>query len=202
MSNESFDVLVSSQTVTAGSGPCWEGYKQIGMKKGKDGKMVPNCVPVGTSISTSDESELANKRTSAQTPAPKSDRIKGSSKNKKGSAKGIKAARKVKFSASVEKSLKEKVSKHNEKSSDGRKASLGMLKAVYRRGAGAFSVSHRPGMNRNQWAMGRVNAFLRLLKSGKPSNSAYTTDNDLLPASHPRSTKKSNSSSVSTASSL
>ena len=193
MSNESFDVLVSSQTVTAGSGPCWEGYKQIGMKKGKDGKMVPNCVPVGTSISTSDESELANKRTSAQTPAPKSDRIKGSSKNKKGSAKGIKAARKVKFSASVEKSLKEKVSKHNEKSSDGRKASLGMLKAVYRRGAGAFSVSHRPGMNRNQWAMGRVNAFLRLLKSGKPSNSAYTTDNDLLPASHPRSTKKSNS---------
>jgi hypothetical protein len=68
-----------------------------------------------------------------------------------------------------------------------------MLKAVYRRGAGAFSGSHRPGMNRNQWAMGRVNAFLKLLKSGKPSNSAYTTDNDLLPSAHPRSSKKSNS---------
>ena len=132
-------------------------------------------------------------RTISQTPAPKSDKIYGSKKNKKGSAKGTKEARKVKFSASVEKSLKEKVSKHNEKASPGRKASLGMLKAVYRRGAGAFSVSHRPGMTRNQWAMGRVNAFLRLLKSGKPSNSAYTTDNDLLPASHPRSTKKSNS---------
>ena len=127
----------------------------------------------------------------AQTPAPKKDRIKGSSKNKKGSAKGTKAARKVKFSAAVEKSLKEKVAKHNEKAPEGRRASLGMLKAVYRRGAGAFSVSHRPGMTRNQWAMGRVNAFLRLLKSGKPSNSAYTTDNDLLPASHPRSSKKS-----------
>jgi hypothetical protein len=48
-------------------------------------------------------------------------------------------------------------------------------------------------MNRNQWAMGRVNAFLKLLKSGKPTNSAYTTDNDLLPSGHPRSTKKSNS---------
>jgi hypothetical protein len=24
---------------------CWEGYKQIGMKE-KDGKMVPNCVPI------------------------------------------------------------------------------------------------------------------------------------------------------------
>lgn len=133
----------------------------------------------------------------AQTPAPKSDRIYGSKKNKKGSAKGTKEARKVKFSASVEASLKEKVSKHNEKAPAGRKASLGMLKAVYRRGAGAFSVSHRPGMTRNQWAMGRVNAFLRLLKSGKPSNSAYTTDNDLLPAAHPRSTKKSNAITAS-----
>ena len=24
---------------------CWEGYKQVGMKD-KDGKMVPNCVPI------------------------------------------------------------------------------------------------------------------------------------------------------------
>ena len=30
----------------AASGPCWPGYKQIGMKKGKGGKMVPNCVPI------------------------------------------------------------------------------------------------------------------------------------------------------------
>ena len=26
--------------------PCWEGYVQRGMKPGKDGQMVPNCVPV------------------------------------------------------------------------------------------------------------------------------------------------------------
>jgi hypothetical protein len=38
--------------------------------------------------------------------------------------------------------------------------------------------------------MGRVNAFLHLLKSGSPKNSKYTTDNDLLPASHPKSSKK------------
>ena len=29
---------------TEGKGPCWDGYKQIGMKK-KGGKQVPNCVP-------------------------------------------------------------------------------------------------------------------------------------------------------------
>jgi len=26
--------------------PCWEGYVQRGMKPGKNGRMVPNCVPV------------------------------------------------------------------------------------------------------------------------------------------------------------
>jgi hypothetical protein len=129
-------------------------------------------------------------RTISQTPAPKKDQIKGSSKNKKGSASG---GRKVTFSPAVEKSLKNKVVQHNEKSGKGRRATLGMLKAVYRRGAGAYSGSHRPGMTRNQWAMGRVNAFLKILKSGKPSNSAYKQDNDLLPSGHPRSTKKSNS---------
>ena len=129
-------------------------------------------------------------RTISQTPAPKKDNIKGSSKNKKGSAAG---GRKVTFSPAVEKSLKNKVVQHNEKSGKGRRASLGMLKAVYRRGAGAYSGSHRPGMTRNQWAMGRVNAFLKILKSGKPANSAYKQDNDLLPSGHPRSTKKSNS---------
>jgi hypothetical protein len=64
-----------------------------------------------------------------------------------------------------------------------------MLKAVYRRGAGAFSSSHRPGMTRDGWAFARVNAFLRLLKSGRPANANYKQDNDLLPAKHPRSSK-------------
>jgi len=139
----------------------------------------------------------AGKKTISQTPAPKKDQIKGSNKNSKGSASGSK---KINFDAKTETTLKNKVAEHNETAPKGRKASLSMLKAVYRRGAGAFSVSHRPGMTRNQWAMGRVNAFLRLLKSGKPSSAAYKQDNDLLPASHPKSTKKS--ASAMTASGL
>lgn len=31
--------------------PCWEGYVQLGMKKGKNGEMVPNCVPAKTAQS-------------------------------------------------------------------------------------------------------------------------------------------------------
>lgn len=29
--------------------PCWDGYEQYGMKM-KDGKEVPNCVPIGESV--------------------------------------------------------------------------------------------------------------------------------------------------------
>ena len=32
--------------------PCWEGYVQRGMKPGKDGKPVPNCVPVAKTLFT------------------------------------------------------------------------------------------------------------------------------------------------------
>jgi hypothetical protein len=133
-----------------------------------------------------------------KTPAPKKDRIKGSDTNPKGSASTGKS-KAIKFSDKVEKSLKNKVSEHNENAKEGRKATLGMLKAVYRRGAGAFSTSHPAGISRDPWPLARVNAFLKLLKSGKPSNSAYNQDNDLLPAKHPRSTKKSASALTASA---
>ena len=43
--SDEFDYIEDSETKVS-DGPCWEGYKQIGMKKGKAGKMVPNCVPI------------------------------------------------------------------------------------------------------------------------------------------------------------
>jgi hypothetical protein len=36
--------------------------------------------------------------------------------------------------------------------------------------------------------MARVSAFTRLLRYGRPANSAYTSDNDLLPTTHALST--------------
>ena len=122
----------------------------------------------------------------ASRPAPKKDRIKGSKRNAPGSASGSK---KIVFSDKVETSLRNKVEEHNKNASAGRKATLPMLKAVYRRGSGAFSSSHRPGKTRDQWAMARVNAFLKLLRSGRPANPNYKQDNDLLPKAHPRSSK-------------
>jgi hypothetical protein len=131
--------------------------------------------------------------TAGSKPAPKKDQVSGSDKNAKGSADTGKG---VNFTAAIIKSLENKVAEHNEKAPAGRKVTLAKLKAVYRRGAGAFSTSHRPDQNRNSWAMARVNAFLKLVKSGKPNNPKYVSDNDLLPRMHPRSSEASNFSPI------
>ena len=43
-----FDYLAEEfdNDVKAANNPCWPGYKQVGMKRGKSGKMVPNCLPM------------------------------------------------------------------------------------------------------------------------------------------------------------
>lgn len=119
-------------------------------------------------------------KSSAQTPAKPSERRKGSSRNKPGSA-GTKTDKAIEFSKKVIDALKNKVKEHNSKSK--KKVTLGQLKKVYRRGAGAFSSSHRPGKTRGQWAMARVNMFLRMV-SGKPVKDAYRkADSDIAKAS-------------------
>ena len=132
------------------------------------------------------EADKPGKDDPRRTPAPKKDQKKGSDKNKPDSAKN--PSGKITFSKEVIAQLSKKVSEHNAKGK-GSKATIGMLKAVYRRGAGAFSTSHAPKMSRHGWAIARVNAFLTLLRTGKPSNSAYTQDNDLLPKGLPKKSK-------------
>ena len=87
------------------------------------------------------EAKRSGPKSAAQTPAKPSERRKGSSKNKSGSAGEDGGA--ITFSNKVVEALKNKVKEHNSKYS--RKVSLSQLKKVYRRGAGAFSSSHRPG---------------------------------------------------------
>lgn len=118
-------------------------------------------------------------KSAAQTPAKPNERKKGSSRNKPGSA-GTKSDKAIDFSKKVIEALKNKVKEHNSKNS--KKVTLSQLKKVYRRGAGAFSSSHRPGKTRGQWAMARVNMFLRMV-SGKPVKDAYRkADSDIAKA--------------------
>ena len=120
---------------------------------------------------------------------PKADRGRtGSAKNEPGDSKTTRGG--VEVSEEVEKTLKDKIDKHNQANpQDSQKATLGMLKAVWRRGAGAYSVGTpgKRGMQRSQWAMARVNAFLNILAGNKSGyDKDYKQDNDLLPKSHPK----------------
>ena len=127
-------------------------------------------------------------------PAPAKDQIKGSKKNPEGSAGKAAGSGTIELTEAIETGLSNKVTEHNDSlDSDApswKRATPGMLRAVYRRGSGAYSTSHRPGISRAAWSMARVNAFLVLLKRGRPANPAYITDNDLLPKGHPRSSRK------------
>jgi len=116
-------------------------------------------------------------KSGAQTPAKPSERRKGSSKNKPGSA-GTKSDKAIEFSKKVVEALKNKVKEHNSKNK--KKVTLGQLKKVFRRGAGAYSSSHRPGVSRTAWGLARVNAFLRMVKGGKVKDSYRQADKDLM----------------------
>ena len=122
-------------------------------------------------------------------PAPPEDQIEGSAKNEPGSAAGSGAD--IELSAATETALQTKSDDHNAAMSDaGRPAwtrvTVGKLRSVYRRGSGAYSTSHRPGISRAAWSMARVNAFLYLARTGRPQNPRYVGDNDLLHPDHPK----------------
>ena len=123
------------------------------------------------------------RKSAAQTPAPKSDRIKGSKTNKAGSAASKKSAASIVVSEKVLKTLKDKADKYNENHTS--KVSVNTLKAVFRRGSGAYSTSHRPTItggapnSRNAWSFARVNKFL-LKKGGTKVKAAYVQDDDLM----------------------
>jgi hypothetical protein len=124
--------------------------------------------------------ERKGPKSAAQTPSKPSERRKGSSRNKPGSA-GTKTDKGIEYSKKVIEALKNKVKEHNSKYS--KKVTLSQLKKVYRRGAGAFSSSHRPGMTRGGWSMARVNMFLKMMRGGKVKDSYRKADSDIARAS-------------------
>ena len=121
--------------------------------------------------------------------APKSNTPNPNPKGK-GTAKGdASTTRGAKVSKQDEATLKKKSDEFNEryKKKLGYGVNVGMLKAVFQRGLGAFNVSRSPRVSSaSQWSFARVNAFLYLVKNGRPQNAKYTTDNDLLPKGHPK----------------
>jgi hypothetical protein len=127
----------------------------------------------------------SGRKSAAQTPAPAKERIFGSKKNPKGTAASESSAKSIKLSSAVLTSLKRKLDEFKAKNPRKSNITLNDLKAVYRRGAGAYSSSHRPTITggapntRNAWAMARVNKFLKKA-AGEKVKAAYVQDDDLM----------------------
>lgn len=125
--------------------------------------------------------------------APKSDTPNKNPKGK-GTAKGDASGKTgAKVSAKDRASLQKKADDFNKRYKEklGYGVTVGMLASVFQRGLGAFNTSHSPNVkSASQWAHARVNAFMYLVRNGRPQNAKYTTDYDLLPAKHPKSSKK------------
>ena len=127
----------------------------------------------------------SGRKSASQTPAPLKDRIYGSKKNKEGSASSDKSAKSIILSAETLIGLKNKLKEFKEKHPNTDNITLNDLKAVYRRGLGAYSSTHRPTISggvpntRNAWAMARVNKFL-LKAGGTKVKKAYVQDDDLI----------------------
>lgn len=87
--------------------------------------------------------------------------------------------------------LRAKVEEHNAEYSDKGRVTVEMLRQVYDRGVGAYRTnpeSVRPNVSSpEQWAMARVNNFLRAIRNGRFRSGRH--DTDLLPEGHPLSTK-------------
>lgn len=120
----------------------------------------------------------------SKTPAPASERIKGSKFNAPGTAKDSKSGASIKFDDSTLASIQSLISAHNEKYPS-KKITLGVAKAVVRRGMGAYSSSHRPTItggkpnSRTAWGLARLKAFIHKAEKGKSKSGKYSQDNDL-----------------------
>lgn len=88
--------------------------------------------------------------------------------------------------------LRRKAEEHNAEHGDKGRVTVETLRQVYDRGVGAYRTnpgSVRPNVTSpEQWAMARVNNFLRAIRNGKFRSGKH--DTDLLPSQHPMSTRK------------
>jgi hypothetical protein len=127
--------------------------------------------------------------TVSSVPAEAEERIQGSDLPD-GSASSPLAASEFEYNDGIEEALDNKVETWNDRFEDpderNDEVTDNMVRAVFRRGMGAFSDSHNPQASRRSWGMGRVNEFLERAANldegaGFDVDPEYQQDDDLLP---------------------
>jgi len=160
----------------------WAALSRAGYARGEDGKWTKGSSPGSGS------------ETDKMSPTPSAVHVPSTDWNR-GRRRTRKDQTRKELSASARQSLENKVTDHNAEHGDKGRVSLPMLEQVYNRGVGAYRTnpeSVRPNVSSpEQWAMARVNNFLRTIRTGRFRSGKH--DTDLLPSKHPLSTRKAES---------
>jgi hypothetical protein len=77
--------------------------------------------------------------------------------------------------------LEAKINVHNEKFEQN--ISFAQISKVYSRGLNVFNSTHKPGVSLHQWAVARVNLFLKMMSGGEVKNEYSLLDSDIAKAS-------------------
>src|SRR5210317_243833 len=162
---------------------CWPGFKQVGMKD-KNGKQVPNCVPVDEKQDKDIKDKKGTQPAKYYAKDAEGDEMAKSTKDKRDAHFRKHAAKddddpnaykpapgdataKTKPSKYTNKMkklspdlYKESADKSLQKKADASGIALGILQKVFDRGVAAWKGGHRPGTTAVQWGHARVNSFI------------------------------------------
>lgn len=162
---------------------CWPGFKQVGMKD-KNGKQVPNCVPVDEKQDKDIKDKKGTQPAKYYAKDAEGDEMAKSTKDKRDAHFRKQAAKddddpnaykpapgdataKTKPSKYTNKMkklfpdlYKENADKSLQKKADASGIALGILQKVFDRGVAAWKGGHRPGTTAVQWGHARVNSFI------------------------------------------
>jgi len=162
---------------------CWPGFKQVGMKD-KNGKQVPNCVPVDEKQDKDIKDKKGTQPAKYYAKDAEGDEMAKSTKDKRDAhfrkqaskddddPKAYKPApgdataktKPSKYTNKMKKLFpdlyKENADKSLQKKADASGIALGILQKVFDRGVAAWKGGHRPGTTAVQWGHARVNSFI------------------------------------------
>lgn len=159
--------------------PCWSGYKQVGMKKGKNGDMVPNCVPIDAVVAAGEEGLSKDSTPGVYTPEERSENASGQVRDAAG--KFAAAGTKVfiggdRSATGIVKSVDSKTGQVSIALDNGKLATIG---AQYTQGVDDNTPALGPS---ERFDAGRLDTTNILAKPRVPQNSTSTTLPGLLPA--------------------
>jgi hypothetical protein len=143
------------------------------------GKPESECECEDESMEKSDSAKKA-KEESKEEPKDKQSKEKSEQKPEEKNKFPFNKS-KASLAEKISNMLEVKVKSHNEK--HGQTISFAQISKVYSRGLSVFNNTYKPGVSLHQWAIARVNLFLKMMSGGDVRKEYSLLDSDIASAS-------------------